>query len=361
MTTILPRWWPVVGVTLVTVGCATATPPPARPDYVWPLAPETPRIRYLETFASSEHWKAETRNWVKDAVLGPDGKNGSRMMKPYGVATDRQGRIYVSDTGLGQVWVFDTPAKQVRFIGNDGPTRLVTPAGVVVDAQGTVFVADTKLDRVFGFDQTGKVVMAIGQNDEFYSPSGLALDGRTSRLYVTDTGRHKVRVYDSRTGSFLFEFGTRGTGPAEFNFPTHVSFRHGRLYVTDTMNFRVQVLMPDGRFVRQYGAMGANFGQLARPKGVAVDSEGHVYVIDAAFGNFQIFDPEGDLLLFVGRTGAQPGEFWLPAGLHIDDHDRIYVVDQYNRRVQAFQYLGDGELATINPKAVSKPEAKEPR
>ncbi len=334
----------LAGAVIVLAGCATAPPAPPR-EYVWPLPPETPRIRYVESFSSSEHYGAGRRNWLRDAVLGPDGRKLERMVKPYAATTDRQGRLYVTDTGIGAVWVFDPEQKQVRFLGNEGPVRLATPSGVAVDERGVVFVADTKLDRVVGFDQAGKVVLAIGQADEFYSPAGLAVDPRSGYLYVADSGRHKIRVYETVGGRFLFEFGRRGTGPGEFNFPTHLAFHRGRLYVTDTMNFRVQVFTPDGTFVRRYGEMGDRFGQLARPKGVGVDSEGHVYVVDAAFGNFQIFNGEGELLLFVGRTGREPGEFWLPAGLHIDGRDRIYVVDQYNRRVQVFQYLGGADVA----------------
>jgi DNA-binding beta-propeller fold protein YncE len=185
--------------------------------------------------------------------------------------------------------------------------------------------------------------MEIGKPDEFYSPAGLAIDRASGRLYVADAGRHKIRVYESATGQFLFEFGQRGVALGEFNYPTHLFMRKGALYVSDTMNFRVQVFTPDGKPVSQLGQIGAQLGQLARPKGVAVDSDGHVYVVDAAFGNFQVFEGQGEhqLLLFVGQTGGEPGQFMLPAGVYIDEQDRIYVADQYNRRVQVFQYLGD--------------------
>lgn len=329
----------------VLAGCATAPPgsPPA--DLVWPLPPDAPRIRYVEALSRSDQFKDQSRNWLKDVVLGADDRRTMRMVKPYAVATDQKGRVYVSDTGLSRVWVFDREKKEVRFIGDSGQGQLATPAGIAVDAHGRLFVADTRHHQIFAFDDTGKVVLAIGQPDEFYSPSGVAIDRGSGRLYVSDTGRHKIRVYDTDTGKFLFEFGRRGVQPGEFNYPTHLFLKKGALYVTDTMNFRVQVFALDGRFVRKYGEMGAKFGQLARPKGVAVDSEGHIYVADAAFGNFQIFNGDAELLLFVGRTGFQLGEFFLPAGLFIDDEDRIYVVDQYNRRVQVFQYMGEVYLA----------------
>lgn len=337
-------------VAAVAAGCATVTPP-APVDLVWPLPPEQPRIRYIESLYSSDQFGSQDRSWLKDLLTGDDGPGTLRLGKPYAVTTDDRGRVYVTDTGGSRVWVFDREKRQVRYLGISGQGQLAIPSGVAVDERGYVFVSDTKHDRVFAYDENGRVALAIGKPDEFYSPSGLAIDRSSQRLYVADSGRHKIRVYDTRTGTFIFEFGVRGTEPGQFNFPTFLHLRDGALYVTDTMNFRVQVFSPEGVFLRKYGELGASYGQLSRPKGVAVDSEGHVYLVDAAFANFQIFNHDGRLLLFVGQAGIQPGEFFLPAGMHIDERDRIYVVDQYNRRVQVFQYLKDGAqgAASIPP------------
>jgi DNA-binding beta-propeller fold protein YncE len=323
-------------------GCATAKPTEVK-ELVWPLPPEKPRIRYIGSYSNSDHFKEKDSSWLVDAVLGAERSGAEGLGKPFAVAVDARGRIYVTDTGSSRLWVFDPEKKQVRFLGESGQGALVTPSGVTVDDRGVVFVSDTRRDRVFGYDETGKVVMEIGKPEEFYSPAGLAIDRPSGRLYVADAGRHKIRVYESATGQFLFEFGQRGVGPGEFNYPTHLFMRKGTLYVSDTMNFRVQTFTPDGKPMSQFGQMGAQLGQLARPKGVAVDSDGHVYVVDAAFGNFQIFEGHGEhqLMLFVGQTGSEPGQFMLPAGVYIDEQDRIYVADQYNRRVQVFQYFGD--------------------
>jgi hypothetical protein len=45
-----------------------------------------------------------------------------------------------------------------------------------------------------------------------------------------------------------------------------------------------------------------------------------------------------------GKSGKGYGEFWLPSGIFIDSRDRIHVSDSYNKRVQIFQYLKDGEI-----------------
>lgn len=107
------------------------------------------------------------------------------------------------------------------------------------------------------------------------------------------------------------------------------------------MNFRVQIFEEDGEFISRIGEIGDAPGRFARPKGVAVDSEGHIYVVDAAFNNVQIFDQDGKLLLIFGEMGKGPGKFWLPAAMYIDKDDKIYVADQYNSRIDVFQYLGE--------------------
>ena len=54
-----------------------------------------------------------------------------------------------------------------------------------------------------------------------------------------------------------------------------------RIYVTDSLNCRIQVFEADGQFQRVFGSAGDGPGHFSRPKGVAVDRAGHVYVVDA--------------------------------------------------------------------------------
>lgn len=322
---------------LTAVSCA---PPMAdKPvDLVWPNPPETPRVKYVRSLSRANEFGTTGNRALLEYLFGQD--VSGTMAKPYGVATDRKGRVYVTDSGQGAVWVFDEGNKKVTFLGTSGQGRLAQPIGIAIDNRGIVFVSDVRLQRVFGYDQEGNLAVAIGKKGELANPSGLAIDGSSGRLYLADPRSHKIRVYNSSDGKFLFEFGKRGDQDGEFNFPTNLFVRDDRLYITDTGNFRIQIFDLEGNFLKKFGTAGDSPGQLARPKGVAVDSEGHIYVVDSAFDNFQIFDDEGRLYLFVGAAGHRPGYFWLPAGIFIDERDRIYVVDSYNRRVQVFQYMG---------------------
>ena len=74
------------------------------------------------------------------------------------------------------------------------------------------------------------------------------------------------------------------------------------MLVVDALRFLIEVQSPTGQLLGTIGEIGDGPGALARPRGIAVDSEGHVYVADAAFDNVQIFDLTGRLCC----TGVGP-------------------------------------------------------
>jgi len=313
-------------------------------DPVWPLPPEPARIRYVTSYRGANDFSAKKKSsgW-KTLVFGRDStapEAPDTLVKPYGVAAGTDGRVYVSDTASRRVFVFDAERRTVSFLGDRQPAKLAKPTGVAVDASGTVFVADATHNRIFGFAPTGEFVIAIGRDGDLESPAGMAIDADRQLLYVADSRKHQVFCFSTTDGAAVRTIGRRGSEPGEFNFPTNVSVdKEGRLYVTDTLNFRIQSFDLEGRPLGAFGTLGDTPGSLNRPKGIGVDDEGHVYVADTSFNNFQIFDREGQLLLYVGSVGSGPGEFYLPAGLFIDKRNRVYVVDQGNARVQVFQYL----------------------
>ncbi len=338
----LPQWVsflvPVIASIIPLLSLAACAPEQEiRPDagsYVWPLPPEQPRVRYVKSlFGEADYWKRSSA----DILAGERPSND--LIKPYGVTTDRAGRIYVTDTLKRAVFVFDETLRQVTVIGKDNLALLV-PSDVAVDGMQNIYVTDTGHDAVLVFDRADKLVTTFGK-EVLHNPSGMVIDNAKGRLYVVSNRTHRVEVF-SLSGKHLFGFGGRGTLPGTFNYPLGIAMdSFGSLYVVDSGNFRVQVFNSEGVFIREFGKLGTMTGTFSRPKGVATDFMGNVYVTDAAFNNFQIFDPMGSLLLFIGVSGLTgPGEFSLPAGIAIDTRlNRIYVADQLNRRVQVFEIL----------------------
>src|SRR5262245_15444861 len=350
------------GVERTTVTAADKKKPAPAPALVWPVPPDTPRIRYVTAYHGLTDFKKNTGRW-KSLLIGPEtDRPSTQLMKPYGIAVAADGRVFVTDTAARRVFVFDPHAQSVAFVGEKGPLKVVKPIGVAIDASGIVFIADATLKRVIGYRPDGSVAIAIGRQGELENPSGLAIDRPRSLLYVADAKKHQVLCYAAGDGTFVRAIGKRGTDPGEFNFPTNLSIdRSGRLYVTDTLNFRVQIFDGSGAFVSSIGTQGDSPGHLNRAKGVGVDSEGHVYIADTSFNNFQIFDADGGVLLFVGSTGEGPGEFLLPAGLFVDEEDRIYVADQGNARVQVFQRVRTEQTVAEQADPTAEPQRKRRR
>ncbi len=307
---------------------------PSPPALVWPLPPEKPRIEYRYSLSSKTDLGIEKSflRKVWDFIVGAKDDN-QRVVQPAGVAVDMQGRIYVTDPGAQCVHVFDMREKSYAQITETISGTFSWPLGIAIGNDGSIYVSDAVRKEVVVFSSDWRPTGSIRY--EFERPTGIAV--KADRIYVADTPLHKIVVFDLN-GRFLFEFGKRGSGPGEFNFPVHLSGGKD-LYVVDAMNHRVQVMSDSGKSLNQFGEVGNVVGTFASPKGIAIDKEGHVYVTDALFDALQIFDPKGMVLLSVGGSGRGPGEFQSPGGIFVDHQNNIYVVDSINRRIQVFRYL----------------------
>lgn len=335
---------------LIIAGCAgPSEAPKPEPIPVFPPPPEEARFIYERTLYSSADVEKEDKNFSLKQMLTGEVRSAEGLGKPYGVAVFH-GRVYVSDTALHAVAVFDIPGQRYFKIGADDDLgKLVLPLGLDVDAKGNLYVVDSSTKKVLVYDKDGKFLRSLAGPEWFSRPSGIAVDADGNRIYVVDTGgvqtneHHRVRAFDAQTGKHLLDIGKRGTGDGEFNLARDVTIgKDGLLYVVDGGNFRVQVFKPDGTFVRVFGAIGRQGGQFSRPKEAAADAEGNVYIVDSAFGNFQIFSPDGKLLLAVGSRSERDGmaKYMLPSGIAIDGDGRVYIVDQFFRKVDVYRPAG---------------------
>lgn len=310
-------------------------------ELVWPLPPERPRIRFLQEIhgasdvePSKKVSKLQRLAGVRKFEFKPN------FQKPFGIAVDSKGRIFVTDNGQATVFVLDREHRQVSYIGLSGTPRLLTPMGIHVDAKDRIWLADADAKRVYAFDSDLNLRAALGKQDEMLNPVSVATDLSRNRLYVADSKQHCIVVYDTETGLLIAKFGKAGRGDGEFMFPTDVSVGlDGRIYVADAMNRRVQIFDPDYKFADKFGADGIRWGEFRKPKSLALDDYQNIYVVDSDFCNFQIFDQKKRLLMFLGGFGDGPGQFSVPEQIRIDSHNLIYVVDQMNQRIQIFKLL----------------------
>jgi len=312
--------------------------PPA-PDLPYLVMDGGRRLVFERNYQSEREVKTKRGFWTKLLDLAAGEPEYKYLVRPYSVATDSRDRVIITDPGAFGIHIFDFAQQKYKFISHtEGKDELRSPQCVAVDKQDNIYVTDSEAGKIFVFGANGKYQRAIGSlkggEGMFKRPTGIAVDSEAQRIYVTDTWRDKIYVMDMQ-GSVLQTIGKRGDQNGEFNFPTELRLSGPDLIVVDAMNFRIQVFDRAGAFRQAIG------GNLYRPKGLSIDSEGHLYIADAFYNNVQVFDREGRLLYLFGKS-AGVGDFELPGGVAIDRSDCIYVVDGRHRRLQAFRYFGGG-------------------
>lgn len=328
---------------------------------VWPSPPSIARVRYLNYYAGMkiDHTaqpKKKKQSWM-DRLAGAQSENEKfnvkdfpfQLLGPYGIAIDSKGLVYVADQKVGAIFIFNTDTRDVQLIRNGYEAHFGLINGLAIDDDNRLFVSDGKMHRVLIFDSKHEVAGQI--NEGLVDPVGLAIDTRNRFLYVVDTQQDQVLVYDADSLKMLRRIGTGGknhwlTTPGDFGAPSNVALdKEGNVYVTDTMNNRVEIFDADGNFLSLFGKHGDGPGYLARPKGIAVDSDGHIWVADSYQDRVQVFNREGQLLTYLGGHGHYPGQFEALVGIAIDKQNRVFTTEQYPGRMQMFRYVTDAEAA----------------
>ena len=327
----------------------------------WPSPPNIARVRWLDYFAGAKVDYTPAANakpkptWM-DRLAGGQSQAEKfnpktfpfQLIGPYGIAIDSKGLVYVADQRVGAVFIFNPETRDTQLLRNGYEAHFGWINGLAIDDDDRLFVSDVKMRRVLIFNTKHEVENQITEG--LVDPVGLAIDTENRFLYVVDTQQDQVIVYDADTLKLLRRIGTGGknhflTTPGDFGAPQGVALdKDGNVYVTDTLNNRVEIFDADGNFISLFGKHGDGPGTFARPKGIAVDGDGHIWVADEMEDRLQVFNREGQLLTYVGvGHGELPGQFKALVGVAIDKQNRVFTTEQYPGRLQVFRYVTDAE------------------
>lgn len=139
-------------------------------------------------------------------------------------------QLFVADMKQASVWVLEkNTGRVVRRIGREGQPaeRIYMPTNLAFDRDGTLFVADTGKFGILKYDRDGGFKGAIGQlgtrPGSFVRPKGIALD-REGRLYVVDAAFNNVQLFnpDRLLLMWFGDFGQTGLGAGNLFLPAKV-------------------------------------------------------------------------------------------------------------------------------------------
>jgi len=163
----------------------------------------------IEVYAKSgEHLRT-----ISEKGLGPD-----QLTNPTNLAISDEGRLYVVDTFLQVVKVFDPDnGNFMGLIGGPGTNvgSFARPKGIALDPKGNLYVTDAQWDVVQAFGPDGQLLMSFGAPGKhpwsMGLPAGILVDQSTVEIFkpyfeknfqpqylvfvVNQFGKHKIGVF----------------------------------------------------------------------------------------------------------------------------------------------------------------------
>ncbi len=230
---------------------------------------------------------------IKGSVLG------EVLSKPYGLAMNFQGDIFVTDAGNNRILKFDStlhPLKQFGGFGSDDG-HLNFPTYLTFDNGLNLMVSDEKNQRVVRFNSRLLYVDQILFNDE--------------------------------------------DDPLKFGYPSGISFtNYGETWIADRDNNQIAIFNNIGKYSHSLGQFGYSGGQLSSPEKIVRDRNSDFLVCDAGNRRIVRYDEYAN---YISEYALDLFEY--PQALVVHDN-KIFVLDSYSGSIFCLQNNGQfiGEI-----------------
>ncbi len=351
-------------------------------------------------------------------VKGSSGNGGpalqAALYNPQGVLVDKNGNVFIADTGNNWIRVLspngtltlyggvDRSAVGSPFGGGGDPTvatnaTLIGPTSMALDGAGTLYFVEPNLFRIREITAQGKIFPFAGTNSAGGSGDqglastanlnvqGIAVD-RNNNVLIADGSNNRVRIVSAATGVITT---LAGNGIASFS-PHGLAVNNGYLYFSDTNNNRIRrynlttqdISLVAGNGVASYagdtaaadepanggktinGALGASING---PRAIAFDKNGNLYIADTGNNRIrEVVNADQDMITVAGTgTATTTGDggvatnatIHTPAGIAVDSSGNIYVSEQAGNVIR--QIAPNGVISTVAGTGIAGPPSAE--
>ncbi|MEO7649610.1 MAG: hypothetical protein ABIZ80_04025, partial [Bryobacteraceae bacterium] len=320
-----------------------------------------------------------------------DGTPGTSapLNRPISVANDKDGNLYIGDSGHFRVRRIDRQTGVITTIAGDGKEAGTTGAtansigsfvNISVDPLNRLLIADFFAGLIRSVDlASGTMTTLVDLNRYDSQPSGVVGD-EDGNVFIADWVNDQV-FYLASSGK-LYDFvgsgETGNTGDGGDSFQAKLNGPYGLaldandgLLICDTGNHRVRRVDLDTGIISPFAGDGLNDSNfdgyqaveasISAPYGITVNSSGYVYISDQASHNVRYVEPGGligtlggsDVSGFAGDGGpAVLSLFDTPRGLSFYDGELI-VADSFNYRVRRFFVKDVENNLLVSPTAIT--------
>jgi DNA-binding beta-propeller fold protein YncE len=284
-----------------------------------------------------------------------------------GITLDSHDQVYISTRSSPAAQVYRTDGTFVRA----WDIKDATGAHFIrVDPEGNIWTTDIKSHLVCKHSPEGKVLLTLGEagkpgTDEkhFARPTDVVVLP-TGGIFVSDGYDNRRIIHFDRTGKYIHQWGEAGAKPGQFALPhSIVADSHGRLYVADRENARIQVFDTSGKLL-------AVWANVITPWGICMTKNDELWVcgssavrrdatasptpqspVQSPSSEWAVLPPpdqivmklslQGQVLLRVPLVKTQtppgkPGELDWVHGIAVDAQGSLYLGDIQGQRAQKF-------------------------
>ncbi|OAM90069.1 BNR-4 repeat-containing protein [Termitidicoccus mucosus] len=345
---------------------------------IWCSGMNTATLTLLAATAGMDGWQfrlvAENDFGENTSAATTLNVMAARLAAPSALAFDSKGNLYAADSANNKIWQVTSAGAANLFAGSgtaalaDGigsAASFSAPRGLAV-LSGTLLVADTanaalRAASAATADFGTLPVAGLG------APAGMAVDS-AGNMYIADEARHVIHIVTSGGEVNIYAgaldtpdyIDAGGTG-ARFHSPTALAFGgDGNLYVADTGNNAVRVIMPLSATTGVVDTLADSADGVNAPRGIAASGSGpglRVYISNTPDSAICDIDEAGTVTLLAGHDAGVAGykdgpaaSAWLdhPEGLARDAVGNLHVADTGNGVIRkiTFDAIGRATVAT---------------
>jgi hypothetical protein len=308
---------------------------------------------------------------------------GMQFGEVAGVAVNSKRQIFVFSRMGGRSTVHGEAASQLFEFAPDG--SFIREIGqniygfafahtVRIDKDDNIWATDEGSNMVMKLSPAGRVLMVLGRREESVEPAAPTPAGSIPRpvwggfnrptdvtwdqsgnIFIADGYNNSRVVKVDPQGRWVKTWGTRGTGPSQFNILHSIaSDAKGNIYVGDRSNRRIQVFDANGAFLKQFtidvpftkpvnvllGAEpieGSNpLSTSGAPWAICINPgpAQFLFVADAVPGRIYKLTLDGKVLGVLGEAGKEPKQFGWIHEIACPSAHELYVAELLNWRMQ---------------------------
>jgi len=256
---------------------------------------------------------------------------------PYDLAISDEGYVYVANAGFDwfpqHIQKYTSNGTMLTMWGIDG--HISDIQALAVDRDGNVYVSDFN-NGIIKYDADGNYLATLYTSGPHAVGLANAMDfDEENNIFIFDSPHYGtnqysvVKVFD-RNGTYMYEFGSRGTGEDQFSsWGARIRCApDGSLLITNPDLRTVQVFERDGAYVRSYDGTGIGMEAFGYITGVEMDGAGDIYISDSQHKRVQKFSKDERWIATFDGNHTKNGTVMSPMDLALGPDDHIYIADQ---------------------------------